>query len=468
MYKNVFDYFELNNINREFRVIECGFNIGNDTILLSKYFNKGYIYGLDIELYNKEKYIILNNYSNLIFHNTTLSNYTGTTTLYLDNITNKLTSMLQPSTFYLNHIKSIKKILVPCNTINNFLLSNSIRNIDILWLNLEGFEYYIIENDSSFIKSLKYIYTEVNYQEFRSNIKLYNDIKKLLESYDFEEVYKISDDMNEYKDFTWKGHVLFKNKNIQEQKIQEKNEVKTITKLINNPQYVSQFASQQISITNLINTDSQKDIGYYINLEHRLDRQEHMINNILKHPFFKNFSRFNAVKDGRRGVGCTLSHINCLEGILKANNPNDYYIIVEDDINLDKKILDLFIKDFEVIKNENWDVILLGGSYITAIKKTSPPFTKFNKVIKSQTTVGYIVKYKYIQELVNNFKESMKLFLETNIYNKYAMDVHWHILQKKDNWYLYEKRFCDQIISYSDIEKKTLDYKRCYETISYI
>jgi len=65
-------------------------------------------------------------------------------------------------------------------------------------------------------------------------------------------------------------------------------------------------------------------------------------------------------------------------------------------------------------------------------------------------------------------KESMDLYLKTKIYSKYAMDVHWHILQGKDNWFIHKNLFCDQIISYSDIEKYEVDYKDCYQSIKYV
>ena len=100
--------------------------------------------------------------------------------------------------------------------------------------------------------------------------------------------------------------------------------------------------------------------GYYINLEFRKDRNEHIINNIKKYQFFKNINRLNAVYDkGNGAMGVVKSHIKVLELCLQENN--EYYLIMEDDFEIiNENYLFNFIKDFEKIKNNiNWDLITL-------------------------------------------------------------------------------------------------------------
>jgi GR25 family glycosyltransferase involved in LPS biosynthesis len=50
----------------------------------------------------------------------------------------------------------------------------------------------------------------------------------------------------------------------------------------------------------------------YINLEHRVDRKNH-VEQQLKNVGFKNAQRFNAIKLTNGALGCSMSHLKCLE-----------------------------------------------------------------------------------------------------------------------------------------------------------
>ena len=63
----------------------------------------------------------------------------------------------------------------------------------------------------------------------------------------------------------------------------------------------------------------------YINLDRRTDRKEHMENNILKGY---NYERISAVEHTEGILGCTLSHIKCLERMIERDL--DYCVILED------------------------------------------------------------------------------------------------------------------------------------------
>ena len=79
----------------------------------------------------------------------------------------------------------------------------------------------------------------------------------------------------------------------------------------------------------------------YINLESRSDRKEH-VENQLAIIGLQNFNRFNAIKLENGALGCSMSHLKCLQ-TAKTNNW-DHVLICEDDI----QFLDptLFISQF--------------------------------------------------------------------------------------------------------------------------
>lgn len=205
--------------------------------------------------------------------------------------------------------------------------------------------------------------------------------------------------------------------------------------------------------------------GYYINLKSRTDRNNHIQNLKKRYDFFKNIERFEAIYHNKYGMGCSLSHIECLKSLLKLND--DYYLIIEDDFFIiNNKSFLKFINEFEKIKNNNnWDIITLTPRGDTEIKKY---IGNFHKIINNQTATGYIIKHNFIQKLLPVFIEGSKKLFEGGDPNLYCLDQCWKPLQKSSNWIYYYIPFAGQIPSYSDIEKRYTDYnKRFLEQIYY-
>jgi len=71
----------------------------------------------------------------------------------------------------------------------------------------------------------------------------------------------------------------------------------------------------------LINSVSDIKHCFYINLESRVDRREH-IESQLKSIGIVAPRRFNAIKLKNGRVGCSISHIKSIEKAKKKNRPN--------------------------------------------------------------------------------------------------------------------------------------------------
>jgi GR25 family glycosyltransferase involved in LPS biosynthesis len=98
----------------------------------------------------------------------------------------------------------------------------------------------------------------------------------------------------------------------------------------------------------------------YINLEHREDRKFHVVAQ-LKKIGCENPERFPAVQAKDGAVGCSLSHIKCLE-LAKARGW-EYVCIVEDDFRcVDPAKFRKSLADFQENSDIQWDVLLLGGN----------------------------------------------------------------------------------------------------------
>lgn len=198
-------------------------------------------------------------------------------------------------------------------------------------------------------------------------------------------------------------------------------------------------------------TYSEMYTAMYINLADRKDRKKH-IENELDKVGFTNFQRFDAIKDNRGYIGCTKSHIACIELAKQRNYP--YVIILEDDFEF------LIGKDeFGFLLNHllgiDYDVFILGHN---GESKSKTEDNLVFKIKNSQTTSGYIVNSRYYDRLLSNYREGLVMLDKTDDYPSYAIDQYWKRLQDTDKWFCYKKRLGKQRESYSDIMNAHVDY----------
>ena len=199
---------------------------------------------------------------------------------------------------------------------------------------------------------------------------------------------------------------------------------------------------------------------FYINLQHRTDRNEHVKTELNKIGI--NATSFNAIKMDDGAIGCSMSHLKILQDAHKNNL--DHVLIIEDDITfLQPDLFKSQINRFFELHENNWDVILLAGNNM-------PPYINVDetcvKVSRCQTTTGYLVNGHYINKLAQNIKMGL-----TNLLNnpkdkfKFAIDKFWFLLQNSDNWYLIIPLTVVQYEDYSDIEKKVTNYTKMMQDL---
>ena len=192
----------------------------------------------------------------------------------------------------------------------------------------------------------------------------------------------------------------------------------------------------------------------YINLDLRTDRMLE-VEKELKKLGFKNVERFKAIKLENGALGCSMSHLKCLE-LAKARN-YEYVFVCEDDIEfLDPSLLLSQFKKF-VDTVENWDVVLVAGNNMI-------PYAHVNdsciRIFNCQTTTGYIVKRGYYDTLITNYKTGIQKLMKEPGCSDYRIDKFWFQLQRNNNWYLIIPPSVVQRESYSDIEKKTTNFSK--------
>jgi len=205
---------------------------------------------------------------------------------------------------------------------------------------------------------------------------------------------------------------------------------------------------------------------YYINLESRTDRKEHVEKELQKLGInSNNINRFNAIKMENGALGCSMSHLKCLQ--IAKEKDYEYIFICEDDITfLNSELFLMQLQKF-LSTGRSWDVILVAGNNMI-------PFETIDntciKVSNCQTTTGYIVKREYYDKLISNYKEGIEKQIKEPNKPDYKIDKYWFKLQRDDNWFLITPLSVIQREDYSDIEKKVtnfsnymLNYNKAYK-----
>jgi hypothetical protein len=185
---------------------------------------------------------------------------------------------------------------------------------------------------------------------------------------------------------------------------------------------------------------------YYINIDHRTDRKEHIEEQLrLANIPSEKIYRISASYRPTFGMlGCVESHIHALE--LAYESGNEYVVIMEDDFTFNRPAS--FLSRVEsVLRNYKPSIIHL--AYMTESKQPSH-IPGLCKLTKSLTTSGYLIHRSYIPTVLANFKESMAGLVAAGKIGEYNLDEYWAILQKKDDWYGFIPNIGYQMESYSD------------------
>jgi len=193
---------------------------------------------------------------------------------------------------------------------------------------------------------------------------------------------------------------------------------------------------------------------YYINLDRRPDRRTQIESELSKLPL-RCVERFPAISHKFGFIGCTESHIRCLE--LAIDSGYDSVFICEDDMEiLDATQLNDSLDQFLKSKTP-WDVILVCANVMHPVV---PHSSSAIQIKNAATTSGYIVKNHYMPKLLANFKEGcVRLKRKPGMF-AWRIDAYWRSLQRTDAWFALQPFNAIQRASFSDIERRHTDYSR--------
>ena len=197
--------------------------------------------------------------------------------------------------------------------------------------------------------------------------------------------------------------------------------------------------------------------GFYINLDGRRDRFDYFEKVKSDNSFLTNIQRFSAISNSNGALGCTMSHYNALKLAYETYKSDECIAIFEDDFFiLDKNAFNDFVSDFSSIKNnDDWSVFTFTRRSGTYYGKYDD---KFNYIKGTQTMSGYIIKTTFIETLMKQLEIGITNMKNGLSEHNNTCDQIWKPLQHGNNFIYYNRVFAGQLPSYSNLEKRVVDY----------
>jgi FkbM family methyltransferase len=170
-------------------IIDCGAHDGRDSIRLQKQLNAT-IFSFEpvprlFEILKKNTEIN----KRIIPYNIALSDEIGYSKFYVSSgETDASSSLLKPSAHLQDHPSVIfeEVIQVKTDTLDVWAKTNKIERIDMLWLDMQGFEMQMLKASPNILSTVKVIHTEVSTKNTYQKVHQYLEYKNFLNENGFE------------------------------------------------------------------------------------------------------------------------------------------------------------------------------------------------------------------------------------------------------------------------------------------
>ena len=170
-------------------IIDCGAHDGSDSVALAKLFKMGIVHSFEPvdELFIRLK-LNTEKHKNAICYKMALADKNGLMDFYVsEGASDASSSLLEPMEHLNDHPSTFfkKKITVPTITLDSWAAENKILKVDMLWLDMQGFELNMLQTSESILDSVSVIHTEVSTKQTYKGVAQYNDYRSFLESKGF-------------------------------------------------------------------------------------------------------------------------------------------------------------------------------------------------------------------------------------------------------------------------------------------
>jgi len=202
------------NLNEDSVIIEAGAASGTDTLWFSQNFPNGRIFAFEPLGVSYDKTVQrVATCDNVEVYNVALGRTESTEELYVSS--NKVSSSLLKPTGHIQfhpRISFENKSTVKTINLDNFLRGKRVEEVDLMWLDMQGYEHTVLSHSPETLSKTRYLYSEVSLKEMYANSVLYNEFKSWLKEKGFEV-------LHEFLYWEDMGNVLFYNENLDTEQI---------------------------------------------------------------------------------------------------------------------------------------------------------------------------------------------------------------------------------------------------------
>jgi FkbM family methyltransferase len=174
-------------------IIEAGAYDGRESCMLAQFWRKGHVHSFEpvSELYRKVA-AITSRYPNITSYQLALGSETGSKTLFLSSEPGNTKSVSMSSSLYppKDHLLYSTMIfhgkeVVNSITLDDWAKKNGIEKVDLLWLDMQGFELPALKAGTKVLSNVSVIIIELEFVEAYEGQPLYREVKSWLESQGF-------------------------------------------------------------------------------------------------------------------------------------------------------------------------------------------------------------------------------------------------------------------------------------------
>lgn len=176
--------------------------------------------------------------------------------------------------------------------------------------------------------------------------------------------------------------------------------------------------------------------SYIINLKHRTDRYDHMVNEMKKLPISYEF--IDGIIDETKT--CFQSQKKCVQ--LAKENKLPFILILEDDAVFTDNVIDVLEQALAEVQTMKWDMLFLGANLQAPATTVSPTLLKLQGAYAAH---AYIVHERFYDTILS-------------LPQTCEMDVHYHNLMSDHDVYMCNPMIAYQLPSYSDLQDGFRDY----------
>lgn len=170
-------------------IIDAGAHVGGDSIEMCRFYKGSTVHAFEpvSEIYTLLKHNT-RRYKRIYCHNLALSNKDGKQVMYISSgASDGSSSLLQPKDHLTDHpdVYFNQTITVVTKTLDSWAEEMGIQRVDLLWLDMQGFELEVMKASHWILPSVKAVHMEVSTRSTYEDVPLYEEVKEWMLSKGF-------------------------------------------------------------------------------------------------------------------------------------------------------------------------------------------------------------------------------------------------------------------------------------------